>query len=563
LFTIPKNISNKRKVYKKLASIVPKLNYQYITKKVSKRKGYTWLARKIKLDPNQVQGIKDLKGVYIESVPKRIYPNHDVMANVLGFVGIDNTGLAGIEYLFNDELKGNPLVVKYLRDAKGRAIKFESKRSGKKAHDIYLSIDKDLQAVAEAALREAIKITGSKRAGAGVMDAETGEVLAMANYPSFDPNDLKNSSPNSRKNSFLTDPLEPGSIMKVFTVAAALEEKIARPDTNYYCERGKLRIGDHTINESDSTKTYEWLSLSDIIRYSSNIGTTKIAFDVTFPILRKYLTKYGIGSKTGIELPGESRGIFTAEENISPLSLSNISFGQGVATTGIQLLSAFSIIANGGYYIKPTVIIRDANNVVERKRVMSRQTAKELTEMLYNAVEDGTGDRAKIPYFKIAGKTSTAQRPDKNGGYSGHIPGFIGFPLNVKRKFVVYAYVDDPQNNEYYGNQIAAPIFNKITKYVLYKNKEFDSAKIASSDSESNRFDTIKTRASSKRIISKDSVPNFLGLDKKSVSALAKQLKIDFVINGMGVVVKQFPQNGTKISQNTIVKLKFSPPKYD
>ena len=193
--------------------------------------------------------------------------------------------------------------------------------------------------------------------------------------------------------------------------------------------------------------------------------------------MRKTLVDLSVGQKTGIEMPGESRGIFTSKVNITPLSLSNISFGQGVATTGIQILSAYSTIANGGYLVKPTIVKKwegerkDLGK--EKRRVLSKKTAKFLTDILIKAVENGTGSQARIPYFKIAGKTSTAQG-DKEGGYSGYIPGFVGFPVNIKDRFVIYVYIEKPEGEDYYGNRVAAPVFKKIAHYYLYKNKDFD-----------------------------------------------------------------------------------------
>ncbi|MBT5096139.1 MAG: penicillin-binding protein 2, partial [Halobacteriovoraceae bacterium] len=339
IFTIPKVLKGDRSSYRKLSKIVPELTYKKIKKKVHKRKRYTFLARKIPLTKAQVSKIKKLKGIYIESVPKRLYPNHELLSQIVGFVGLDNVGLAGLEYQFDKELKGEPKVIKYIKDAKGRAVKFESQSAGDTSKDIHLTIDKEIQAVAERYLKEAVIEHKAIKGGIGVMDVESGEILAMANYPTFEPNKWKKSKESLRKSSFLSNPIEPGSVFKILTVASALENKIARPDTNYYCEQGRFLVQGHTIKEADSSEAFEWLSMEDIIVHSSNIGTTKIAFDITYPNLKATLEAFNIGKKTGIEAPGESRGIFMNADNISPLSLSNISFGQGVATTGIQMLA--------------------------------------------------------------------------------------------------------------------------------------------------------------------------------------------------------------------------------
>tara|TARA_R110000868_G_scaffold320917_8_gene582009 strand:+ start:7053 stop:8906 length:1854 start_codon:yes stop_codon:yes gene_type:complete len=558
LFTIPKQLEGDHTPYRELAKVVPVLPYSKIKSKVKNRDRYTWLARKIRLDDAQVEAIKKLKGIYIEAVPKRIYPNGDLAAQTLGFVGVDNSGLAGLEYEFDQKLKGEPTILKYIRDAKGRPIKFESNNAQKESHDITLTIDKDLQAIAEKALKDAVDHHAAKGGGVGVIDADTGEILAMANYPTYDPNKLRSSDNEFRKLSFVNSPIEPGSIFKIFTVASALENHIAKPETNYYCEQGKMMIDGHAVTESDSRKKYEWLSVSDIIKDSSNIGTTKIAFDLTYPRLKKTIKDFGFGEKTGIRVPGESRGIFSEQENVSTIRLSNISFGQGIATTGVQVLAAYAAIANGGEYVEPR-IIKDDSIKLKKRRVISKETAEDLTKMLVAAVEDGTGGSARIPYFKIAGKTSTAQRPDSRGGYSGYIPGFVGFPLNIDNRFVVYVYIDDPKENGYYGNQAAAPVFKKVTQYILYKNKDFD--RIAEDDDAAKKleaFDSVKTVNSAARTIA-GGIPDFVGLDRRSATSLAEKVGVDVVHKGIGVVSEQSISPGS--AKDGTVKLIYTPPK--
>ena len=560
IFAMPKYIKDEKKDLTTLSNIVPELTFRTLTKKLHKRTRYTWLARKISLSKKQVAGVKKIKGIYIEAVPKRIYPNNELLSQAIGFVGLDNVGLSGMEYLFDKELRGEAKVVKYLRDAKGRPIKFERVKKNKPSLNLTLSIEKDLQGVAEKALKEAVVYYKALKGGIGIMDSSNGEILAIANYPSYDPNNLKGSKPENRRLSFISDPFEPGSIFKIFTMASALEFKIARPDTNYYCERGSLRIGDHYINEAEAGKKHEWLSVSEILKYSSNIGTTKIAFDLTFPKLKKTIEDFNFGLKTDIEIPGESRGIFNTRKNISPLKLSNISFGQGIATTGVQVLAAYAAIANGGIYYKPTILKRE--KPPKGLRVLSKQTAEELTAMLIEAVDDGTGQNAKIPYFKIAGKTSTAQKPSKGGGYQGYISGFIGYPVNVDKKFVIYVYIDSPQGRTYYGNAVAAPVFKKVAQYFLYKNKDFNHLS-QTKPASTKTFDSVKIKHASTRIMKKGQIPNFIGLDKVSSRQLGIKLKLKVVHKGIGVVTSQNPKASSKIDKDTIVKLIYSPPQYD
>lgn len=566
IFTIPKN--KDAEFYgqlKGLSRIVPALTYPKLKSLVQKRTRYTWLARKVTLSEDQLQKIKKLEGIFIESHSERVYPNRELMAQTLGFVGVDNTGLAGIEFSMNKELKGKPQIVKYIRDAKGRPIKYETKASDLVAEDIHLSLDKDIQGALESYLKDAVDHHKAFRGGAGVMDAETGEILAIANYPTFDPNQVSKYSLESRKLAFVTDPFEPGSIFKTITIASALEHKVARPETKFFCENGKMRVQNHWVSEAESHEKFEWLTVGDILKFSSNVGTTKIAFSLKYPKLRESLDKFKFAQKTGIEVRGESKGIlsYKANDKVRPLSLSNISFGQGVATTAIQMLRSYAAIANGGYLVQPTLIRQDEIKLKEENRILSKKTAEAVTKMLVNAVSNGTGSNAIIPHYEIAGKTGTAQRVSPRGGYDGYIASFIGFPVNVNKKFVVMAYVDHPSANGYYGNAVAAPIVKKITQYILYKKKDF--AQFAKYDEKSNKvnMDTVHSQqAATQKSFAPGYMPNFVGLDKSSALQLAEERSIQLEVNGFGVVTKQSIPAGTPVAGNSNLRLQFEAPTY-
>jgi cell division protein FtsI (penicillin-binding protein 3) len=583
IFTIPKSTNGDRSVYKKLAKIVPEISYRDMMSAINKRKRFTWVGRKLRLSKDQVEKVKELKGIFIEGVPERVYPNHELLAQTLGFVGLDNSGLSGLEHLYDKELKGNPVTLKYTIDNKGRPIKFESYQDvTAQAKDIYLTIDKDIQGMAEKYLKEAVIKHSADKGGVGVIDASTGEILAMANYPAFDPNDVKSSTPEHRKLAFATDPFEPGSAFKLFTVASAFEHKVAKLDSNYYCEQGHLKVDGHIISEAESHERYEWLSVADIVKFSSNVGTTKIAFDLTFPKFKETLKKLNFGEKTGIEVPGESRGIFTEAENVTPLSLSNMSFGQGIAVTGVQMLAAYAAIANGGEYIRPTLIKKDQSQVADlependhqlkkRMRVFAPKTSEDLTSALVGVVEKGTGVPVQIPHFKIAGKTATAQRVDRNGGYHGYISGFIGFPVNVDRRFVIYVYIDNPKVGGYYGAAVAGPVFKNLAQYMLYKNK--DISKLADTDIDAekemdlkkikNNIDMVQEKSSATRVYDPNFVPNLVGLDKISTTNVANKLNLHLIHKGMGVVSSQSPAPGTPLTNDLIIKLEYSQPNYE
>ena len=582
IFAIPKSTDGKNEVYRKLASIIPELSYKEMITTIKKRKRFTWLGRKLRLTKNQVEKVKELKGIFIEGTPERVYPNHELLSQVIGFVGLDNKGLSGLEYLYDKELKGNPVTLKYTIDNKGRPIKFESHQNvTAQAKDIYLTIDKDIQSMAEKYLKEAVLKHNADKGGVGVLDAKTGEILAIANYPTFDPNDIRGSSPDARKLSMAIEPFEPGSSFKIFTVGSAIENKVAKINSTYYAEQGRMKVDNHWIREAESHEKFEWISVADIIRFSSNVGTTKIAFDLKFPRVKKTLKELNFGNKAGVEVPGESRGIFTEADNATPLSLSNISFGQGIAVTGVQMLAAYGAIANGGTYIRPTLIKRDPNvdtvpelepeneNQLEKRHtVFSKSTTDDLTMALSLAVDKGTGSAAKIPHFQIAGKTATAQRVDRNGGYKGYVSGFVGYPVNVDNRFVIMVYIDNPKTGGYYGGAVAGPVFKNLAQYILYKNKNI--TRLAHNDDTDYDLKNVKTntdivqvKESSTRSLVPGIVPDLIGLDKITTSNIGIKLNMQLLHKGMGVVSSQRPSPGTVIEENTIVKLEYSPPTYE
>lgn len=566
LFTIPKKKNAEfYEQLKSLGKIVPELPYQKLRSLVQNRSKYTWLGRKIKLSEEQLKKIKKLEGIFVESHTERVYPNRELLAQTIGYVGIDNTGLGGIEDRLNHVLQGKPQIVKYIRDAKGRPIKYETKASDLVAPDVQLAIDKDIQGALESYLKEAVTHHKAFRGGAGVMDAETGEILAIANYPTFDPNKATSFPQEHRKLAFVTDPFEPGSIFKTLTIASALENKIAKPETKFFCEYGKIKVQNHWISEAETHEKFEWLTVSDILKFSSNVGTTKIAFALKYPKLRETLDKFKIAQKTGIEVKGESKGIlsYKAKDKVRPLTLSNISFGQGVATTAIQMLRSYAAVANGGYLVTPTLLKSDVSQLRPENRIMSEKTATQLTDMLVSVVNEGTGDNARIPHYEIAGKTGTAQRVSPAGGYAGYIGSFVGFPVNVNRKFVVLAYVDHPTDNGYYGGMTAAPIFKKITQYILYKKKDF--AQFARYDEKSNNknLDVVQTQqAQTTKFFGQGFIPDFTGLDKASAIQLAEDRGIALELYGFGVVSKQSLTPGTAISGKPTLRLQFEAPTY-
>lgn len=560
LFTIPKKGRFNKWEIRRLTKIVKEINFNELWKSLSKRKRYTWIKRKLQLSEKQLKEIKKFKTIFVDTELTRLYPNNQLASQLLGFVGMDNRGLSGVEYHFDKKLRGKEQVVKFYKDAKGRPVKYVTKRAETQASELNLSIDKELQAVVEKYLGLAVEKYNADMGGAAIMNAETGEILAIANYPDFDPNQYKNYPQRNYRLSLITDSIEPGSTFKTLTVASALEHEVVTPKSSFYCELGKMKVLDHTITEAESSEKFEWLTVKEILEKSSNIGTTKIAFELGAERFLKTIKKFGIGEKTGIEFPGESKGIIK-DKKLSALDISNMSFGQGIAVSGIQLLRFYSAIANGGYLVKPTILKTNKEDI-EKEQVLDKDIVKTLEDMLEGVVENGTGTNAKMRGFLIAGKTSTAQRVSDKGGYDGYIPGFIGYPTTLQNKYVVYTYLNNPKGSQYYGNALAAPIFKKIVSHLLFRDKGISTIASKKSDSLEKQLDKINVQQSSLRF-NKDTIPNFVGWDKQSVREFAEKNGIQINIKGFGVVVDQNPKAGNKYNKNSVVNLRLAVPKYE
>jgi len=458
---------------KRLSAIL-ELDYETILRKLKQDAPFVWLKRQVvPLVGSRVRSL-GLPGIGVVQETRRFYPNLELASHLLGFVGVDGQGLEGIEFQYDGLLKGETSRLIVDHDALGRPLGAAegvvvARRDGK---NLVLTIHKEIQYIAEQRLLEGVEAAKAKGGMTIVMDPRTGEILAMANVPTFNPNTYKQYPEGTLKNRCITDSYEPGSAFKPFIVAGAIEEKAFRPSDPIYCESGAYRIHDKVIRD---IHRYGTLPLSGVIQKSSNIGAAKIGLSMGAERVYSYIRRFGFGRPTGVDLPGEASGLLRPPK-WAPIELATISFGQGVSVTALQLATAFSALANGGRIMRPYVVkeILDAQgNTVERRtpqqvgQAISPTTAAEVTKILVSVVSsEGTGSQAAVEGFKIAGKTGTAQKPDlRNGGYmkGKYVASFVGFaPANDPRLCVLVA-VDEPQGN-IYGGQTAAPIFREILK---------------------------------------------------------------------------------------------------
>lgn len=546
VFANPYNIKNAEE-FSKTLSVKLDIPENKLLKRVSSKSSFVWLKRLV--DPAVTSELEtlDIEGLGYVEEPKRVYPNGYLMGQVLGFTNIDSTGIEGIEYRYDSLLIGKPGKIILKRDAYGRRIinnpdiveDFgEEKTSG---HTIVLTIDSQIQHIVERELKDGIEKMNGEKGMAILMDPESGEVLAMASYPFLDPNNYGEFSQENRRNLPIWYTYEPGSTMKVFLAASAIQDKKANPETQFFCENGRRKVGAKIIRD---VKPYGTLTLADVVRVSSNIGASKIGELLGKDTYYQYLKKFGFGEKSGIDLPGESSGKLLSSKKWGKIELATISFGQGVSVTSLQLASALSAIANGGYLMKPHIVKRiissDGEVIRENKpevvnRVLSYDTSVQMIRILERVVEDGTGKKAAIPGFTVGGKTGTAQIPDPvNGGYyhDRYIASFIGFAPTDDPRIALVVVVEAPKKMTH-GGSVAAPIFRQIAEKVLFHlgaspNKELVGTKI---------------------------MPDLSGKSARDILKWSEKEGVKVEVKGSGYVTGQQPQAGDTIKEGMICSI--------
>lgn len=475
LFARPHRISDPDRTARSLAAILG-LAPDAVAEKLREEKPFVWIERKI--SQQQAQAIRELgePGLEFAAESRRTYPNGELAGQVLGFAGLDSEGLEGLEFKLNDILRGTPQRVAANRDARGRRLFSEGFCSSAQddGSDVFLTIDKTIQYIAEKELQATVEATGARHGVALVMDPWSGDILAMAVAPLFDPNRYAQYGPDVWRNRAVADVLEPGSTFKPFVVAAALEEKIISPEDTFFCENGTYRIAGRTISD---VHPYGWLNVAHIIKYSSNIGVSKISKHLGTPSFFEYISKFGFARETGVQFPAEASGCLPRAHRLPEHTRSVISFGHSISVTPLQLAQAYSAIANGGVLKRPNIVrmVKDSDGNTraggfpgDAQRVISPATARVLSGMLQTVVEEGgTGMKAAVPGFSVAGKTGTARKLC-GGTYSNKrlVGSFAGFCPADNPRITVVVIIDEPQTMTY-GGQCAAPVFSRIAQQVM------------------------------------------------------------------------------------------------
>ena len=467
----PKKVSSSRKAAGFLSPLLDCPQEELIRQLNQKDKRFVWLKRKLDyvfLDKIK-QALRENKidGIDFRLEEKRFYPNDKLACHVIGYTNFDNIGMEGVEHNYNNEIASYKIVSSVTRGYE------ESQNVPDYSHSLVLTIDEQIQHITESELIAACEKWSAKSGSAIVMDPETGEVLAMANYPNYDLNQFSESSEFRKRNRATWQQYEPGSAFKVVIASAVIDRKLMEPSDTEDCEMGEYKIYGKTIHD---VHEYGTLSFNEIITRSSNIGMVKVANRLTRPILSHYVKAFGFGAETGIDLSYEKAGSLRAIDNKQTKSaFIYVPFGQGISVTSLQMLNALNVIANGGFLMRPHVvkkIINDKGEVVKEnspnklRRVISRETADIMTEMLLCAVEYGTGMNAWLEDYKVAGKTGTGQKSGKNG-YSGkYVSSFAGFLPAYSPQISIIVVIDEPKG-AHYGSIVAAPVFRKIAKQTM------------------------------------------------------------------------------------------------
>lgn len=474
-FAVPAEIADEPLAIRLLAGVL-NLPPEVLAARLESSRSFVWIARKLSPEKYEALEALNLKGIYFQDENQRFYPKRDLAAHVLGFVDPDEKGLAGIEYQLDSQIRSKAEKIIVMADARQRWFDGGEARRERGAN-VVLTIDEKIQYIAQRELASAMAKTRALAGSAIVMDPNTGEILAMANWPRFNPNNASEAPAEWRMNRAVSALYEPGSTFKLITLAAAFDQDITRPSEVFDCENGAIYIAGHRIRDH---KPFGLLTVADILAQSSDVGAIKIAVRLGSPKFYEYIRAFGFGTPTGIDLPGESRGLLHRLENWSAISIGSVSMGQEIGVTPIQLATAVSAIANGGMLYRPHVVkqmqrgehnlpVDGVTVVTEPKRVIRPETAATLRRLMEGVVLSGTGKLARLDGWTAAGKTGSAQKIDPaTGRYSPTqlIASFTGFAPISNPAVTILVSLDSPVGL-HEGGEVAAPVFKRIAEQVL------------------------------------------------------------------------------------------------
>lgn len=596
-FADPSEITNPDETARRIASITgqdrAELTNRLRNAKDANKK-FIWITRRLDVTTGSKLDVLELPGVYSRKEPKRYYPNDSLAAHVLGFVGTDEIGLSGVEQSYNDKIRGESGKLYLETDAKRRA--FESYEiQPHPGQTVVLTIDQTIQYRTEQALVAAVERTHAKSGTAIVMDPQTGEILALANAPSFDPNQPPKDAAEGRANGALQSIYEPGSTFKIVAYSAAIEKGLVKPEDKIDCQMGQITVAGRLIHDHHP---FGVLTVADALAQSSNVGAIKLGLLVGNESMYEYMRRLGFGSRTGIDLAGESPGILRPLSRWQPSSIGSLAMGQEIGVTPLQMATAYSVLANDGTLVKPHLVreLRSPDGTVlyqakpETKRALKPETVAALRNMLEGVTLRGTARKAQLDGYSAAGKTGTAQKIDpQTHGYSAtkYIGSFVGFAPVSNPAVVIIVVIDEPMG-AYHGGDVAAPVFREIAEQILpdlsimpdvelKPGKELiaavsqpsaQSVKAAQLQNEEREATLPKVAARSFSGQTSEVVfavatrraalmPDLRGQSVRDVARTCAQLGLRLEAAGDGRAVKQSPAPGSEVDPGQVVRVEF------
>ena len=563
LFAQPRQIGDPVRVAERLSRLLDTPAAELHTALVSPRP-FVWLKRR--LEPAVSARVKELRepGLGFLPEPLRFYPNRELAAHVVGFEGVDG-GLEGIERALNADLVGTPGKALVGRDALGRDVVHQQiLQAPAPGRGVMLTIDRTIQHIAEREIDAAYRRTGAKAAMAVMLDPKTGDVLAIAIRPTFNPNTFMEATKDHWRNRSVTDPFEPGSTFKAILAAAALEERVVRPDDQIYAENGRITIARATIHD---WKKYGWLSFGEVLANSSNVGSIKVGLSLGRERYYRYMTAFGFGAPTNVGFAGESRGLLRDPGRWSALSLPTMSIGQEISVTAMQMVAAFGAIANNGTLMQPRVVSavfgpdgRELRRIEPRavRQVVSPETSRTLTRLLVGVVDGGTGKHAAIAGYDVAGKTGTAQKLEPGTKRYSRAPGvlsFVGFAPADDPKFAMLVMLDEPKN-EKWGSEAAAPIFasigREVLRYLEVPRRDTPPVQIVTgpgAESLASRVRLVSSVSTEAENEGERTMPDVRGQTLRQALAALAPLDVEVEAKGHGRVTAQTPLPGATLAE--------------
>lgn len=556
-FAVPAEVPDPEATAAALAGLLGEPAERY-REALGRDREFVWIARK--LDPPVAARLRelDLPGIDFLSESKRYYPNRELAGALLGFVGTDNAGLAGLEAAWDDLVAGRAGRQTVLRDARRGTVVVPDLAAAppEPGADLVLTIDAALQHVAERELAAAVSETRASGGSVVLLDPRSGAVLALASAPGFDPNRFASYDESTWRDRAVMNAYEPGSTFKIFTVAASLEHQLLDPSDVFDCGMGSITLAGIRIRDH---KPFGELTVREVLAMSSNVGAIKVGLTVGRERLYEEIRQFGFGRPTGIALPGESAGLLRELPDWRPLTTAYVSFGQGISVTPLQLATAVAAVANGGTLLRPHLVaaVRHAGGIETRPsgeivgRPISPATALTLERMMEEVVERGTGKAAAVPGYRVAGKTGTAQKAVPGIGYAAnrYVASFVGFAPARDPRLVGLVVIDEPRGGRYHGGQVAAPVFSHILARALpLMGIPPDHERQLTPPDEGAASETVRrARLDGDGPLSRDDVPDFTGLTAREVVRRSAAAGVRVELNGTGgFVARQSPLPGTR-----------------